>query len=636
MRGDMQNRPTRAARRSHKGQVLVIFGLMSIVLFVIAGLAVDAGMSYLASDRVERAAAAAALAGVAYLPGDYTSAQNAALVESARNGYTNAGSGNACTGNPSPCVITAQPATNQLQVTVSVSVNTTFLRLVGFGTHTVTRSATAEYLPPIQLGQPGSQQGSDMSTSCDGVGGTYCTNPGSGLGSGGSNYYFLRSEGWGNPRSEGDPFTPSPNEPANSCGPSSVSCVASPPDVHLVSPWDGTENSDATLNYVGGQNYLIDVPAGQKADVQIYNPSFAPDSNDQNGAYSYHEDDGSFPDGSTTDTDYSAMAYTVFTAPILTSRLSDSKVSQEVFYPYNATCLYNSGSSCNNKLSYYWFPTSTGSQTTVKNYTPATFHRWISAIQYYPSNSNDKNLYNHALDIGSGTYLDNSTGTVDKYWRLEVDNEAWNGQATCKSNTCTTPSTRSSSDSSAHKGYSVRVVNPGTSTCTSCGSISAMSDMTIYTPINSGSSRLQFSIPLFKLDAAYGGRTVTVDVFDPGDVGGGAAYLGIQLPASSNYATASSMVNVGNSLGSGGTNTVASLGTWPGTSTSCSACFQTAGNSGGAIYNGQWIQMQISVPSSFNSGSYWNLVYSVAAGVTAGDTLAVQAGYSGSPDHLLP
>ncbi len=69
-----------------------------------------------------------------------------------------------CAGSPapSPCVVTSQPKTNELKVTISASVGTIFLRLVGFGSHTVIRSETAQYLPPISLGQPGAQQGADI------------------------------------------------------------------------------------------------------------------------------------------------------------------------------------------------------------------------------------------------------------------------------------------------------------------------------------------------------------------------------------------------------------------------------------------------------------------------------------------
>ena len=94
----MRPAPNRPSRRSAKGQAMAIFALVSVLLFVVAGLSVDAGTSYLTSNKLERAAAAAALAGVAYLPGDYPDAHNAALVEAARDGFPNAGSANACSG----------------------------------------------------------------------------------------------------------------------------------------------------------------------------------------------------------------------------------------------------------------------------------------------------------------------------------------------------------------------------------------------------------------------------------------------------------------------------------------------------------------------------------------------------------
>jgi uncharacterized membrane protein len=56
--------PNRPSRRSAKGQAMAIFALVAVLLFVVAGLSIDAGTSYLTSNRIERAAAAAALAGV--------------------------------------------------------------------------------------------------------------------------------------------------------------------------------------------------------------------------------------------------------------------------------------------------------------------------------------------------------------------------------------------------------------------------------------------------------------------------------------------------------------------------------------------------------------------------------------------
>jgi hypothetical protein len=647
----MRPAPNRPSRQSAKGQAMAIFALVSVLLFVIAGLSVDAGTSYLTSNKLERAAAAAALAGVAYLPGDYPDAQNAALVEAARDGYPNAGSGNACAGNPSPCVVTSQPTTNELKVTISTSVSTIFLRLLGFGSHTVVRSETAQYLPPISLGQPGAQQGSGMNGSCIGLP-NYCSNPPSGLGSNG-NYYFEREEGWGNPRSEGDPFTPSPAQSGNGCGSGDPCSAASAPDFHQVSPEAGTEPQYATLNYQGGSNYLIEIPVGQSADVQVYNPAFAADTCGTGGGpsgYCYHEGDGSFPAQPAPYTAYSAMVYSLFKVTTISSRSSDLLQSQEVFYPYNAT---NAGSG---SISYFPHCLACVPSATTVGYVPTTYHQWVSAVNYAPTNATDIALFGDPTDFGNN-YLTDPSATVPQYYRLEVDTMQWNGQPTCTSSGCAIPTTGTSAQSEAHKGYAVRLVSDAGSppsylgtlgavsgstnntlsacptTTPTCGTISSMDDMTVFTPVN-GANATQFSIPLFSLDpVAYAGQTINVDLFDPGDVNGGNAYMGLQAPDGT-WATVNSISDIGASLGgasppSGGSNVPVA---WP--SGGCSsACFQTA-NGGGVIYDGQWLQLQMTVTSS--ATGYYNLVYNVGATATAADTFAVEVGFSGSPDHLLP
>jgi Flp pilus assembly protein TadG len=633
--------PNRPSRRSAKGQAMAIFALVAVLLFVVAGLSIDAGTSYLTSNRIERAAAAAALAGVAYLPGDYPDAQNAALVEAARDGFANGGSGGGVScvpANVSPCVVTSQPQTNELKVTISASVSTIFLRIVGFGSHTVVRSETAQYLPPISLGQPGSQQGADLST----------------LGVTG---YFERQEGYGNPRSEGDAFTPSPAQGNNGCGPSGTdNCsAASSPDFHSISAEAGTENPIASIEYQGGSNYLIDLPPQTSADVQVYNPSFAPDACDgshTSAPYCYHEDDGSFAGTGAACTAYSAMAYTLFQVPTLSSRLGDVYKGQEVFLPYNATNLTASTPNYVPIIA----PSCPGAPPAAVNYTPATYHQWISALTYNPPNPNDKALYNGTGKYGATLSNPAALGSPDVFYRLEVDTLQWNGQPFCPGNSggpCAYPNTSPPTvgQSQAHKGYAVRLVTPGQASCTSaCGTISAMDDMTVFTPVN-GASSPQFAIPLFSVDpTAYAGQTINVDLFDVGDVGGGAAYVGLREPDGTTWATANTITDLGADLAgsnppSSGGNVSSLVGGWPVGGNPCSACYQTAGGGGGAIYQGQWVQMQIQIPPSFTgpggavcgtSNCYWSLVYDVSAAATAGDTFSVEVGFDGSPDHLLP
>jgi hypothetical protein len=177
-----------------------------------------------------------------------------------------------------------------------------------------------------------------------------------------------------------------------------------------------------------------------------------------------------------------------------------------------------------------------------------------------------------------------------------------------------------------------------------------MADMTIYTPID-GAVATSFDVPLFYLPSEYAGKVIQVSAFDPGDVGGGAAYIGILQPAYTptsgplaNNTNGTPAVNdIGTSLGSGSSAAISvNDGTNPNnyTFTTNSAIVQTAQASGGqAIYNGQWVQFNIQVPSNYNPGvagvnTYWNLYYQVAGAAYAGDTLAFEVQYLGSPVHL--
>src|SRR5207253_7801122 len=76
-------------RREQRGQVLVIVAIMIVALLGFTGLVTDVAWYEVNLMRIQRAADAAALAGVVYLPGNVAGAQNAALAESSKNGFVN-------------------------------------------------------------------------------------------------------------------------------------------------------------------------------------------------------------------------------------------------------------------------------------------------------------------------------------------------------------------------------------------------------------------------------------------------------------------------------------------------------------------------------------------------------------------
>ena len=144
---------TPGRQRDERGYVAVVSGLLLIVLLGFSAFAVDVGHWYLVGQREQRAADAAALAGVTKLPGDRSGAYQLARNYATGNGYTN---GSGTTVSP-----TLAGGSTRLRVDVSTRVDNIFGSLIGTPTTTVSRHAIAEYAGPVPLGSPCNRFGDD-------------------------------------------------------------------------------------------------------------------------------------------------------------------------------------------------------------------------------------------------------------------------------------------------------------------------------------------------------------------------------------------------------------------------------------------------------------------------------------------
>ncbi len=153
------------AWRREDGVALVWFSITIVFHLGTAGFAVDLGWMYLNASRTQRAADAAAMAGVVHLPGFPSSADSDARDSARSNGYDICDPGN------SGCVdaLIATPiAESQLEVELATTIPSFFLAVLGFDSFDITRSATAEYVKPVPMGSPNRCFGQDPT-------GTYCT-----------------------------------------------------------------------------------------------------------------------------------------------------------------------------------------------------------------------------------------------------------------------------------------------------------------------------------------------------------------------------------------------------------------------------------------------------------------------------
>ncbi|TMD67561.1 MAG: hypothetical protein E6I84_03415, partial [Chloroflexi bacterium] len=243
--------------RRKAGQTIVLMALTSTLMMGGIGIAVDLVVGYLYSIAAERAAAAAALSGVVFMPTQFSGSQSIptgsrndatdrAVDEAKRNGFDVADTQHGVVVVPSS--VLGHP--NQLRVTVGELTPVFFMQLFGFRAYLVQRTAVATYLPPISLGQPGSQIGSSLGEL------------------GRVRFSFPREEGWAVDRGEGDAYTPNPL--GSSAGPSV--------DVHQMSFANQTVPIDTTVADRGGYDYRITIPSnGPGGVIQVYDAASAPD-----------------------------------------------------------------------------------------------------------------------------------------------------------------------------------------------------------------------------------------------------------------------------------------------------------------------------------------------------------------------
>ncbi len=137
----------RRVTRDDRGIVAVLSAILAPILFGLCAFTVDVGYWYVTVGNVQRAADAAALAGVPYMPANFGQATTQALATASQDGFT--------TGGVTTVTVSAVPGQpSQLKVSITTTVNNTFGQILGVSTETITRSAIANYQAPLPLGSP--------------------------------------------------------------------------------------------------------------------------------------------------------------------------------------------------------------------------------------------------------------------------------------------------------------------------------------------------------------------------------------------------------------------------------------------------------------------------------------------------
>ncbi|NNE94882.1 MAG: hypothetical protein HKN24_02535, partial [Acidimicrobiales bacterium] len=145
----------RVDENGESGYVLATTALLLIPLMIFAAFAVDVGSWYVEADEAQRAADAAALGGVVWMP-DFTRATTAARDIARDNGFDHA--------DPDVSVLVERRGSQGIYVKIETKGESHFGRVV-LSDIDISRQATSNYILPVPLGNPGSSLGSGLDPS---------------------------------------------------------------------------------------------------------------------------------------------------------------------------------------------------------------------------------------------------------------------------------------------------------------------------------------------------------------------------------------------------------------------------------------------------------------------------------------
>lgn len=510
--------------RDERGVVLVWMAAMMAVLLAMAGFAVDLGSWYLRSSKLQRAADAAALAGVVWMPGDPAAAQAAAVATLQRNGI-----------DTSQVAVSYPPpsASQQFRVQLSDPDVPRFFSRPFVDNVRETRTATGEYVTPVPMGSPKNTFGT-----------------GNLLPSPNTENFWAAVSGWCSGRENGDLRQAGRDQTFIS---GSWTCGASLP---------------ANTDYLAtGYVYAVDFASapGTNIALEVYDPGYNPSGSNA---------DNSLRSGSTVTTTYTVYGKTAspFDPPTSTTPLH--------------TRTFTTGTS--------------GQNSWVNLYTLVA----PTAGRYY-------------IQVRTAANESNSYGSNGFGLRARPASAPWSNSTSV----CTTVA--------GDPGYSA-----------ACPQVHGVEDMSIFAN-QTGSSAAFY---LAQVDPVYAGKTMQIDLFDPGE---GASRLEILNPNGSpvnfDWRTPCGTINgrtvaapsgapCNSTTKTAGANGVAYLDV-SGTGT------QPYGNlSSNSRFSNRTVSVFVRLPSNYTAlygtKSWWKIRYTTTTG-TVTDRTTWSVSILGNPVHLV-
>jgi hypothetical protein len=598
--------PAKSKRFGQRGQLLVVFVLSIFVLMGFIALVIDVSWYWSNSLRVQRAADAAALAGAVDLPGNpgtqlthpLGTGIGDALAEANKNGYTVGSGVTILAQQDSAAVAGGNP--NQMDVTITAPVQTFFMRIFGVKTIQANRSSKALFTLPVPMGSPQNFYGDfgivrDQSFTTTGFGGrttqsdVTLTGPSSAGCQNGVSNCFQDTGGqaltpangfWATMNTEGagnidgDAFQPFYD---NAGGNQAVKCANATSQIACYDP----------ASYY---NYAISMPANTTGGhVYIFDPTFC-ETDTASGT-----GDRWFGSGSVSS--WYELFGTNNTPYDLTDDGNPIATSGTLFRDQNASDSTMGGNNGNNECR----------QTNTK--------------------------YNDARDYHDSWYLLNpgaglSGGPNGTVYRLHTTTTAPAGQT----------DSINQKNTDGEQSFAIFANDAqGTTGNGLLPQVYGLGAMQMFTPLTAGNSTVSSSFYLAQVPKYYAGKTLQLNLWDPGDTSPLKATLFVDIPTPAGW-SATPFTYTAHTGTTGGANSAcnSNSNSNPGNN----SVLTNVGNTTGQ-FNGCWLTLNVPIPTGYNGDQqgWWKITYSMVntrSGTdTSNDVTTWTAQILGNPVHLI-
>ena len=155
--------------------------------------------------------------------------------------------------------------------------------------------------------------------------------------------------------------------------------------------------------------------------------------------------------------------------------------------------------------------------------------------------------------------------------------------------------------------------------------------MQAFTPLSASGSAVVSEFYLAQIDANYAGKTIEIQLWDPGDTNPLSAVLAILAPTSSGWsATAMSYTATKSTTNSGAANCNALTGTGV-------MSVQTNVGATTGTFNGCWLTIHVPIPTGYTAAQqgWWKIRYTMNGNGTSNDVTTWTTRILGNPVHLV-